>query len=113
MMPSCRSGRSRGGSDRMEETGAGLEAPSRGLPHHRVSGPRHACDFFEALVIDNPAAASHTTSRSTSAAGPPRHLGTFRTATGRRDNGGVIVNVFYKDSRIKQCLYGYALSPPG
>ena len=30
--------------------------------------------------------------------------GTFRTAIDRRDNGGVIVNVFYKHSRIKQYL---------
>jgi hypothetical protein len=28
--------------------------------------------------------------------------GTFRTAIDRRDNGGVLVNVFYKHSRIKQ-----------
>ncbi len=30
--------------------------------------------------------------------------GTFRTAIDRRDNGGVLVNVFYKHSRIKQYL---------
>ena len=30
--------------------------------------------------------------------------GTFRTAIDRRDNGEVIVNVFYKHSRIKQYL---------
>jgi hypothetical protein len=30
--------------------------------------------------------------------------GTFRTAIDRRDNQGVVVNVFYKHSRIKQYL---------
>ena len=30
--------------------------------------------------------------------------GVFRTAIDRRDNGGVLVNVFYKHSRIKQYL---------
>lgn len=48
--------------------------------------------------------AARTTSRSSStvdSSGPP---GTFRTAIDRRVNGGVIVNVFYKHSRIKQYL---------
>src|SRR6185436_5618577 len=31
-------------------------------------------------------------------------LGTFRTAIDRRDNGGVLLNLFYKHSRIKQYL---------
>ena len=31
-------------------------------------------------------------------------LGTFRTAIDRRDNGGVLLNVFYRHSRIKQYL---------
>ena len=30
--------------------------------------------------------------------------GTFRTAIDRRDNGGVVVNLFYKHSRVKQYL---------
>ena len=30
--------------------------------------------------------------------------GTFRTAIDRRDNGGVVVNIFYKHSRVKQYL---------
>src|SRR6266542_168103 len=67
--------------------------------------PRHARGFFEALVADN------------LDIGRPRNVeiifgrrvrrdtgGTFRTAIDRRDNGGVIVNVFYKHSRIKQYL---------
>ena len=29
-------------------------------------------------------------------------IGTFRTAIDRRDNGGVLLNVFYRHSRIKQ-----------
>jgi hypothetical protein len=31
-------------------------------------------------------------------------IGTFRTAIDRRDNGGVLLNVFYRHSRIKQYL---------
>src|SRR6266540_516347 len=67
--------------------------------------PRHARGFFEALVADN------------LDIGRPHNVeiifgrrvrrdtgGTFRTAIDRRDNGGVIVNVFYKHSRIKQYL---------
>jgi hypothetical protein len=34
----------------------------------------------------------------------PDTIGTFRTAIDRRDNGGVILNVFYRHSRIKQYL---------
>jgi hypothetical protein len=30
--------------------------------------------------------------------------GTFRTAIDRRDNGGVVVNLFYQHSRVKQYL---------
>jgi hypothetical protein len=67
--------------------------------------PRHARGFFEALVADNPGI------------GRPHNVeiifgrrvrrdtwGTFRTAIDRRDNGGVIVNVSCKHSRIKQYL---------
>ena len=67
--------------------------------------PRHARGFFEALIADN------------LDLGRPHHVeiifgrrirrdtqGTFRTAIDRRDNGGVVVNVFYKHSRIKQYL---------
>lgn len=67
--------------------------------------PRHARGFFEAPIVDN------------LALGRPHNVeiifgrrirrdtqGTFRTAIDRRDNGGVVVNVFYKHSRIKQYL---------
>ncbi len=67
--------------------------------------PRHARGFFEALVAGN------------LGIGRPHNVeiifgrrvrrdtaGTFRTAIDRRDNGGVIVNVFCKHSRIKQYL---------
>jgi hypothetical protein len=67
--------------------------------------PRHARGFFEALIADN------------LDIGRPHNLeiifgrrirrdtqGVFRTAIDRRDNGGVLVNVFYKRSRIKQYL---------
>src|SRR6266536_2849756 len=82
---------------RRSVTGCSL-APSRCSP----SGAR---GFFEALVADN------------LDIGRPHNVeiifgrrvrrdtgGTFRTAIDRRDNGGVIVNVFYKHSRIKQYL---------
>ena len=49
--------------------------------------------------------AGRTTSRSSSAARSAATPGeAFRTAIDRRDNGGVLVNVFYKHSRIKQYL---------
>jgi hypothetical protein len=49
--------------------------------------------------------AARTTSRSSSTVASVGDTpGTFRTAIDRRDNGGVIVNVFYKHSRIKQYL---------
>jgi hypothetical protein len=64
---------------------------------------RHARGFFEALVTDN------------LDLGWPHQLeiifgrrirrdtqGTFRTAIDRRDNGGVVVSVFYRHSRIRQ-----------
>ncbi|MCE7010476.1 hypothetical protein LWC34_47895 [Kibdelosporangium philippinense] len=67
--------------------------------------PRHARGFFEALIADN------------LDLGRPHNIeiifnrrirrdtqGTFRTAIDRRDNGGVLVNVFSKHSRIKQYL---------
>ncbi|WP_199730321.1 hypothetical protein [Amycolatopsis panacis] len=67
--------------------------------------PRHARGFFEALIADN------------LDLGRPHNIeiifgrrirkdtkGVFRTAIDRRDNGGVVVNAFYKHSRIKQYL---------
>lgn len=67
--------------------------------------PRHARGFFEALVADNldlgrPHNVEIIFNRRIRRDTP----GTFRTAIDRRDNGGVIVNVFYKHSRIKQYL---------
>ncbi len=67
--------------------------------------PRHARGFFEALVADNldigrPHNVEIIFARRVRRDTP----GTFRTAIDRRDNGGVIVNVFYKHSRIKQYL---------
>jgi hypothetical protein len=67
--------------------------------------PRHARGFFEALIADN------------LDIGRPGNVeiifgrkirrdtkGVFRTAIDRHDNQGVVVNVFYKHSRIKQYL---------
>jgi hypothetical protein len=67
--------------------------------------PGHARGFFEALIADNldlgrPANVEIIF-------GPKIRrdtAGTFRTAIDRRDNQGVVVNVFYKHSRIKQYL---------
>jgi hypothetical protein len=82
-----------------------LDAAGRGLPHRRVRRPRPARGFFEALIADNldlgrPANVEIIF-------GPKIRrdtAGTFRTAIDRRDNQGVVVNVFYKHSRIKQYL---------
>ena len=67
--------------------------------------PRHARGFFEALIADNldlgrPANVEIIFGRKTRR----DTTGTFRTAIDRRDMKGVVVNVFYKHSRIKQYL---------
>jgi hypothetical protein len=67
--------------------------------------PRHARGFFEALIADNldlgrPANVEIIFGRKVRR----DTAGTFRTAIDRRDNQGVVVNVFYKHSRIKQYL---------
>ena len=67
--------------------------------------PRHARGFFEALIADNldlgrPHNVEIIFGRRIRRDTP----GTFRTAIDRRDNGGVLLNVFYKHSRIKQYL---------
>jgi hypothetical protein len=79
-----------------------LTRPSRTLI---FDAPRHARGFFEALIADNfdigrPHNVEIIFGRRVRRDTP----GTFRTAIDRRDNGGVIVNVFYKHSRIKQYL---------
>jgi hypothetical protein len=65
--------------------------------------PRHARGFFEALIADNldlgrPANVEIIFGRKIRR----DTAGTFRTAIDRRDMKGVVVNVFYKHSRIKQ-----------
>ena len=67
--------------------------------------PRHARGFFEALIADNldlgrPHNVEIIFDRRIRRDTP----GTFRTAIDRRDNGGVVVNIFYKHSRVKQYL---------
>ncbi|HLK00029.1 MAG TPA: hypothetical protein VKU39_08995 [Streptosporangiaceae bacterium] len=73
------------------------------------AAPRHARAFFEALVADNldigrPANVEIIFGRRIQRNTP----GTFRTAIDRPavgpDNQGVVVNVFYKHSRVKQYL---------
>ena len=67
--------------------------------------PRHARGFFEALVADNlDIGRPHNVEIIFGRRVRRDTWGTFRTAIDRRDNGGVIVNVFYKHSRIKQYL---------
>jgi hypothetical protein len=67
--------------------------------------PRHARGFFEALVVDNlDLGRPHNVEIIFGRRIRRDTKGTFRTAIDRRDNGGVIVNVFYKHSRIKQYL---------
>ena len=67
--------------------------------------PRHARGFFEALVADNlDIGRPHNVEIIFARKIRRDTRGTFRTAIDRRDNGGVLVNVFYKHSRIKQYL---------
>src|SRR5436309_11103454 len=67
--------------------------------------PRHARGFFEALVADNlDIGRPHNVEIIFGRRVRRATWGTFRTAIDRRDNGGVLVNVFYKHSRIKQYL---------
>jgi hypothetical protein len=54
--------------------------------------PRHARGFFEAPISDN------------LDIGRPHNVEIIFARKIRRDNGGVLVNVFYKHSRIKQYL---------
>ena len=59
--------------------------------------------FFEALVADNlDIGRPHNVEIIFGRRVRRDTWGNFRTAIDRRDNGGVIVNVFYKHSRIKQ-----------
>src|SRR5579859_7528937 len=67
--------------------------------------PRHARSFFEALVADNlDIGRPHNVEIIFARKIRRDTKGVFRTAIDRRDNGGVLVNVFYKHSRIKQYL---------
>jgi hypothetical protein len=67
--------------------------------------PRHARGFFEALIADNlDLGRPHNIEIIFNRRIRKDTKGTFRTAIDRRDNGGVVVNAFYKHSRIKQYL---------
>jgi hypothetical protein len=67
--------------------------------------PRHARGFFEALIADNlDIGRPHNVEIIFARKIRRDTMGVFRTAIDRRDNGGVLVNVFYKHSRIKQYL---------
>ena len=67
--------------------------------------PRHARGFFEALIADNlDIGRPHNVEIIFARKIRRDTKGAFRTAIDRRDNGGVLVNVFYKHSRIKQYL---------
>jgi hypothetical protein len=67
--------------------------------------PRHARGFFEALVADNlDIGRPHNVEIIFARKIRRDTQGVFRTAIDRRDNGGILVNVFYKHSRIKQYL---------
>lgn len=82
-----------------------LDATDRDLPHDRVDAPRHARGFFEALIVDNlDLGRPHNVEIIFNRRIRRDTQGTFRTAIDRRDNGGVLVNVFYKHSSIKQYL---------
>ena len=83
-----------------------LDAAGGDLPHHRLRRPNcHARGFFEALVADNlDIGRPHNVEIIFARKIRRDTKGVFRTAIDRRDNGGVLVNVFYKHSRIKQYL---------
>jgi hypothetical protein len=67
--------------------------------------PGHARGFFEALIVDNlDLGRPHNVEIIFGRRVRRDTLGTFRTAIDRRDNGGVLLNVFYRHSRIKQYL---------
>jgi hypothetical protein len=67
--------------------------------------PHRARCFFEALIADNLDLGRPENVEIIFARKIRRDTkGVFRTAIDRRDNGGVLVNVFYKHSRIKQYL---------
>ncbi len=67
--------------------------------------PRHARGFFEALIADNlDLGRPHNVEIIFGRRVRRDTTGVFRTAIDRRDNNGVVVNVFYKHSRIKQYL---------
>jgi len=81
-----------------------LHAPGRDRQDHHLHRPRHARAFFEALAADN------------LDIGRPDNMeiifnrqirsvtkGVFRTAVDR-DNDGVVINAFYRHSRIKTYL---------
>ena len=82
-----------------------LDAAGGDLPHHRLRRaapcPRLLRGAGRRQPRHRPAAQRGDHLRPQD---PPRHQGVFRTAIDRRDNGGVLVNVFYKHSRIKQYL---------
>jgi hypothetical protein len=61
--------------------------------------PRHARGFFEALIVDNlDLGRPHSVEIIFGRRVRRDTLGTFRTAIDRRDNGGVLLNVFHKHS---------------
>src|SRR5262249_11152120 len=67
--------------------------------------PRHARGFFEALVAGHLHLRRPHNAEIIFARRVRRDpTGTVPTPIDRRDNGGVLVNVFYKHSRIKQYL---------
>src|SRR2546421_7693750 len=67
--------------------------------------PRHARGFFEALIVDNlDLGRPHNVEIIFGRRVRRDTLGTFRTAIDRRDNGGVLLHMFYPHSRIKQYL---------
>jgi hypothetical protein len=67
--------------------------------------PRHARGFFESLIVDNlDLGRPHNVEIIFGRRIRRDTLGTFRTAIDRRDNGGVVINAFYRHSRIKQYL---------
>ena len=74
-----------------------LDAAGGDSPTIVFDAPRHARGFFEALIADNlDIGRPHNVEIIFARKIRRDTRGVFRTAIDRRDNGGVLVNVFYK-----------------
>ena len=82
-----------------------IDAAGRDLPHHRVRRATACPRLLRSLIGDNlDLGRPHNVEIIFGRRVRRDTIGTFRTAIDRCDNGGVLLNVFYRHSRIKQYL---------